>query len=383
MQKQHKVLPHKYSAEQSRQDFVKSFKFYLATKIAPGNKLTYELNAKPRFNKEHGREPSCRRDVDVVMKEEPFYQLWGLLQRSSQEMMWKSCQIPVKRQWDELNHNAIVENNNSGSLALDPNLKTPSYLSSVDIHCQPGGYDWEQTKDDVAAGAVYDQGVYIYAMGRLGDLNDDMGMSQATYIKNKFSNIKPKRILDIGCTVGHSTLPYKVLFPDAEVYGIDVAAPVLRYAHARAESLDQSIHFSQQNAEKTNFDDESFDLIVSHILLHETSSKAIKNIMTECHRLLKKDGWMVHSETPPYANMDPFESFILDWDAKHNNEPFWSLSHEIDPKNISRECNFKDETVFETMIPSVFEINQSKRTNLFQGGDFGGSGMWYIFGMQK
>ena len=115
----------------------------------------------------------------------------------------------------------------------------------------------------------------------------------------------------------------------------------------------------------------------------KTCSKAIKNIMTECHRLLKKDGWMVHSETPPYANMDPFESFILDWDAKHNNEPFWSLSHEIDPKNISRECNFKDETVFETMIPSVFEINQSKRTNLFQGGDFGGSGMWYIFGMQK
>ena len=92
---------------------------------------------------------------------------------------------------------------------------------------------------------------------------------------------------------------------------------------------------------------------------------------------------MVHSETPPYANMDPFESFILDWDTKHNNEPFWSLSHEVDPKNISRECNFKDETVFETMIPSVFEITQSKRTNLFQGGDFGGSGMWYVFGMQK
>ena len=76
-------------------------------------------------------------------------------------------------------------------------------------------------------------------------------------------------------------------YPEAEVYGIDVAAPMLRYAHARAEALGRRVHFSQQNAESTNFRDESFDLIVSHILLHETSAKAVRNIMRECHRLLQ------------------------------------------------------------------------------------------------
>jgi ubiquinone/menaquinone biosynthesis C-methylase UbiE len=262
-------------------------------------------------------------------------------------------------------------------------MQTPSYLRAVDIHCQPGGYDWEGSEDDVAAGAIYDQGVYIYAMGRMGTLNDDMGLSQASYIRNQMPGIKPKRILDLGCAVGHSTIPYKTLFPDAQVYAIDVSAPILRYAHARAEALETPIYFSQQNAEETNFDDNSFDLIVSHILLHETSNKAISNIMKECRRLLKNGGWMIHSETPPYANMSPFDAFILDWDAKNNNEPFWTASHELNPKDIAKSAGFKNQTVFETMAPSAFELSNSKRTHVFQGGDFGGAGLWYIFGMQK
>ncbi|MCL6753034.1 methyltransferase domain-containing protein [Nostoc sp. CCCryo 231-06] len=61
-------------------------------------------------------------------------------------------------------------------------------------------------------------------------------------------------------SIGNSTLPYVDGFPDAEVHAIDVGAPMLRYAHARAESLGKRVHFSQQNAEQTNFPDESFDL---------------------------------------------------------------------------------------------------------------------------
>ena len=65
----------------------------------------------------------------------------------------------------------------------------------------------------------------------------------------------------------------------SSVHAIDVAAPVLRYAFARAESLEKPIHFSQQNAESTNFSDGYFDLVVSHLMMHETSSKAIRNIL--------------------------------------------------------------------------------------------------------
>ena len=151
----------------------------------------------------------------------------------------------------------------------------------------------------MAQGAIYDRAVYIYAMGQMGLCNADMGDSTVAWLKQSHPDFNPSRILDMGCSVGHSTLPYSNAYPEAEMHAIDVAAPMLRYARARASSMGSAVHFSQQNAEFTEFETESFDLVVSHILLHETSSAAIKNVISECYRLLKPGGWMLHVENPP------------------------------------------------------------------------------------
>lgn len=380
---EHGMLPSMTGDELSRQQFVKSFKLHIATRIAPGNKSLFEASVLPAFKKQHGRAPSDRHEVRKVMENEDYYQMWGSLLRSSQELMWKSCQLSVERQLPDLIKAAETSKSSYSTLELNPDLEIPAYHRAVDIHCQPGGYHTEFAPDDVSAGAVYDRAVYLYAMGRMGPFNDDMGASTVAYLKHKEAGFKPLRILDMGCAVGHSTIPYIDAYPDAEVYAIDVAAPVLRYAHARAESLKKPIHFSQQNAEKTNFEDGSFDLIVSHILVHETSGKAFRNIMKECERLLKPGGWVIHSETPPYKGMDPYDAFILDWDTRNNNEPYWGASHEIDPDATAKEFGFKTDSVFEAMAPSAFEAAEAHRTHVFQGGDFGGGGMWYLYGMQK
>ena len=47
--------------------------------------------------------------------------------------------------------------------------------------------------------------------------------------------------------------------------------------HAREDRTEEA----QQNAEKTSFPDGHFDLIVSHVLLHETSGKAVRNILRD------------------------------------------------------------------------------------------------------
>jgi SAM-dependent methyltransferase len=247
----------------------------------------------------------------------------------------------------------------------------------------PGGYHTEFVDDDIANGAVYDRGVYVYTMGRQGPLNSDLGDSTINFIKAKFPRLLPRRILDLGCTVGQSTVPYVDAFPEASVYGIDVGAPVLRYAHARAESLGKAVHYSQQNAEKTNFPDGHFDLIVSHILVHETSHVAIRNIMREANRLLAPGGVVVHVETPPYRQLDKFDAFMLDWDTRNNNEPYWGASHEIDPAALAAEAGFSPDKAFEGSQPSALESAQARRTRVFQGGDFGGAGVWYVWGVQK
>ena len=52
------------------------------------------------------------------------------------------------------------------------------------------------------------------------------------------------RILDLGCGVGHGTLPYADAFPEAELHAIDVAQPMLRYAFGRANAMGKSVHFA-------------------------------------------------------------------------------------------------------------------------------------------
>ena len=322
-QTQHELLPHATHDEQARQNFVQSLKVHLATSVSPGNKAVYEKRAKPRFERENKRVPQDRHDVRRVMKDEPYYQTWSALLRTSQEMMWDSVATSVERQLPALIERAKRNGKTSGSLTLNPSMPIPAYHTAVDIHCQPGAYHTETITDDVAAGAIYDRAVHVYAMGRLGPMNDDLGASLAAYVKHQYPNFRPHKILDMGCSVGHSTIPYVDTYPEAEVYAIEIGAPMLRYAHARAEVLGKPVHFSQQNAEHTNFADGSFDLIVSHILLHETSSTAIRNIIRECYRLLRPGGMMFHVEVPQYHGMDPYDSFILDWDTYNNNEPFW------------------------------------------------------------
>ena len=380
----HAALPATTHDEFARQEFVRSYKGYLVKHVHGGNRERYEQTVKPAFERKHDRVPKDRFEVRDAMTRDPYYRMFSTLLRTSQEMMWSSCQIPVARDLDALNDKIKAPNGDAGgSLTLNAHVKTPRYHTAVDIHCQPGGYHSEFAPQDASPGMVYDRGVHLYAMGQMGPYNDDMGASIVMWLQNQHPDFRPARILDMGCAVGHSTVPYTKAFPQAEVHAIDVAAPMLRYAHARAEDMGVAIRFSQQNAEQTNFKDGQFDLIVSHILLHETSEAAIHNIVAECHRLLKPGGLMIHAETPPYKGMDPFDAFMLDWDSRNNNEPFWARSHEIDLKKLSHKGGFDPDQEFEAMIPSAFQVAEAKRSKVFQGGDFGGGGLWFIYGNAK
>ena len=92
---------------------------------------------------------------------------------------------------------------------------------------------------------------------------------------------------------------------------------------------------------------------------------------------------MLHAETPPYKGMEPFDAFMLDWDTRNNNEPFWARSHEIDLAELSQTGGFDGEQNIETLIPSAFQVAEAKRSKVFQGGDFGGGGLWFVYGNQK
>jgi ubiquinone/menaquinone biosynthesis C-methylase UbiE len=120
-------------------------------------------------------------------------------------------------------------------------------------------------------------------------------------------------------------LPFAEVFPAAEVVGIDVGAPVLRYAHARAVALGlDNVSFAQMNAEAPDYPADQFDLVFSAMFLHETSSQAMPRIFREAHRILARGGLMLHLELPAFDEpMDLIEQCMREWDCYYNSEPFW------------------------------------------------------------
>jgi len=375
----HAVLPRADHDELARQHFVKSFKMHIATKIVPGNKAVYEGRVRPRFEREHGRPPENRHEIRKAMAEDVYYQMWGSLFRTSQELGWHCVETSVDRQLPGLIETARSTSAGKGSLTLDPSLPVPPYLEAVDFHAMPGGYHRSYAEDDVSAGAIYDRGAFIYSMGSWGPMLDAMGQRMVSVAREYFPDVAPRRILDMGCSVGHSTLPYVDAFPDAEVHAIDIAAPLLRYGHARAESLGKAVHFAQQDAERTDFPDESFDLVVSHILVHEMPAHAIRNLMKECHRLLRPGGVTLHVDLSIYRELDPFDEAMLDWDTYYNNEPFWNVIRQMEPTDLMEECGFSRDSVIERLVSRV-----SNQSPVFaEGRNSGGRSNWFVFGARK
>ncbi|MSO64589.1 MAG: class I SAM-dependent methyltransferase [Alphaproteobacteria bacterium] len=369
--------------EGARENFVREMMVHVSRDLMPGKRTLYDTVVKPKFLRRHGRAPANRHEVRQAMEEEWFNQAWGALRRTTQEMMFDSIGPSVERQLPTLIERAkrlTARNgrNRRSTLTLAPGLAIPRYHTAVDIHCKPGGYHSELCADDLFAGAEYDRSYNLFAMGGSGPLNDDMGRSLGRFVERRFPVLVPKRILEMGCTVGHSTLPYCDRFPAAEVSAIDVAAPCLRYAHARAEGLGYAVHWSQQNAERTDFADGSFNLIVTHILFHETSNRALRAILRECHRLLSPAGVMVHFDAPQYEDMpDPYDHTLGDWSTHYNAEPFWGTLHDQDLSALMREAGFAADKVFNGLAPSVF-LEESPRHRVLSR-----TPAYPVFGAQK
>ncbi|OYU14089.1 MAG: methyltransferase type 12 [Alphaproteobacteria bacterium PA4] len=387
----HPVLPKPDHDEAARQEFAKSLKGFIQSGLLPGLGPVYKSRAAKRFEKAHGRAPADRHDIRKAMLPDLYFQLYAGTNRIAQELIWDSVIDTIDRQLPEIEARArALSAASPAPLETSPDFVAPRYVTALDIHCMPGGYAED---GEVGAGALYDRGVYLYAMGYMGPTNDDMGRSVANYIRRTLPDFKPKRILDMGCTVGHSTLPYKEAFPDAEVIGIDVAGPQIRYAHARAAGLGLDVGFLQRNAEATGFADGSFDLIVSHILLHETSGKAMPAIIRECHRLLSPGGLMIHADLPPFDLMDPFTQFILDNETWYNNEPFWGAMREIDQIALAKAAGFVAPR-FDTAPMAIMEFaaadasytaeaTETLAEREFTAGEYAPGGGWEVLIAEK
>lgn len=157
----------------------------------------------------------------------------------------------------------------------NPQVIYPHYYSSQNFHGIEGGYL------NPSASVTYDP-ITQYVLPP-----NETWVRQGLIDRIKGT---PRRILDLGCGTGSTTLMLKQAFPQAQVIGLDLSPYMLVMADYKAKTAGLTIQWRHGNAEETGFPDASFDLVTASLLFHETPPAVAKSILRESFRLLMPGG---------------------------------------------------------------------------------------------
>jgi SAM-dependent methyltransferase/GNAT superfamily N-acetyltransferase len=139
-----------------------------------------------------------------------------------------------------------------------------------------------------------------------------------------FVDVKPgERVLDIGCGCGTTTLTFALAVqPSGSVAGVDISAPMLSVARARAHASNADIPFVEADASTHDFQP-VFDRVVSRfgVMFFADPAAAFANIRKSlvpggrlnfvCWRSLPENGWAftpiaaARALLPPQETPDP------------------------------------------------------------------------------
>jgi ubiquinone/menaquinone biosynthesis C-methylase UbiE len=191
----------------------------------------------------------------------------------------------------------------------NPQVKYPAYYLTSFHAYEEGNMGWNPAMEvEVAAYSVHAK---IFAeTGRNGDRQ----------LRQSFHEVLKERlpqdlgqIVDLGCSVGMSTVAMQEAYPQAQVTGVDLSPyflTVASYRHAGSP-----IRWVHGAAEQTGLPGSSYDLVSLFLVCHELPQEATLEIFQEARRLLKPGGHIAIMDMNPaseiYSEMKPYILTLL------------------------------------------------------------------------
>jgi ubiquinone/menaquinone biosynthesis C-methylase UbiE len=305
---------------ESQQDFTMAFRKMHAKQIRDAS-----MNAFDRLLEAEGIDPATPmspQELCTLIMKDPAINIASKTWIANQQVTWKTLQDHYHAYADRyLSEMEAADKAGPGALVLSPAMTIPDYTRH-EIHIQPGGY-----VGDPFAGYLYLHGTNSFYMGSRGHNEQDQIHRGAAARLPLPEDGKVKRILDMGCGVGQFSAALKERFPDAEVWGVDIGGPMVRYAHMRAARLGIGANFAQKLAEDTGFPDNHFDIVTSYIMHHELPADMTRKVIAEARRVTRSGG--VYYPLDFYtggARMPSHAMYGRWWDHRWNNE-VWSLEY--------------------------------------------------------
>jgi ubiquinone/menaquinone biosynthesis C-methylase UbiE len=98
------------------------------------------------------------------------------------------------------------------------------------------------------------------------------------------------RVLDVGCGTGTLALMIKQACPEAHVVGLDVDAKILSIARRKLDRAGVDVELRQGSATAPQLASQSFDRVLTTLVLHHLTTPQKRETLAAAHRLLKPGG---------------------------------------------------------------------------------------------
>jgi ubiquinone/menaquinone biosynthesis C-methylase UbiE len=241
------------------------------------------------------------RAVNVLIQTKPIY---AVMKQQARKVLIQTAEkngVAWRQTYAALNASGIQAQLPDRT---NPHITYPDYYN-VPFHAyDAGNLCWDAAFE--AESATYAMALRIWPQENLtweaaqDRLRDSFHQAIAQYRPAPIQDI-----LDIGCSVGLSTLPlhrfYQAQNPQVCTTGVDLSPYMLTVAQHRNPAGE--ITWMHANAEATGLPDNSFDLITLQFVIHELPREATATIVEECYRLLRSGGTLAIVDNNPQSKV--------------------------------------------------------------------------------
>ncbi|MEL6927265.1 MAG: class I SAM-dependent methyltransferase [Cyanobacteria bacterium J06600_6] len=232
------------------------------------------------------------RCVNLLIKTKPVY---GIMKRQARRVLIQTAEkngIPWRQSYQELEASEVKD---LLDFVTNPKISYPDYYQ-VPFHAyDEGNLCWQAAFE--AASATKSMALRVWKDEDLTWQAAQQRLRHSCYeIISKYAPAKLDRILDLGCSVGMSTLALHRYFlarqdTPIDTFGLDLSPYMLAVAKNsdRQQEISGWIHGL---GETTELADNSFDLVTLQFVIHELPRQATTAIFQEVLRILKPGGIM-------------------------------------------------------------------------------------------
>jgi len=249
------------------------------------------------------------RCVNLLIQTKPLY---ALMKQQARQVLIKTAEkngVPWRKHYEELKASGIQQQIDR---MTNPAVEYPAYYQ-VPFHAyEEGNLCWQAAFE--AESATHAMALRVWKDEPLTwQAAQERLRSSFHYVLAQQITQPVHDILDIGCSVGISTLALHHFYQGKQAtpvrtVGLDLSPYMLTVAQHR-DTKHEIAEWVHANAEATDFLDQSFDLVTLQFVTHELPGYATTAIFREAFRLLRSGGHLAivdnNPQSPVIQNLPP------------------------------------------------------------------------------